>query len=60
MFAAKGYEDQLASFLNRIKEGQPPEVTVLDGVRSTIGCLRMLESARQLAPLAFNLDKVLV
>jgi len=60
MFAAKGYEDQLASFLNRIKAGQPPDVTVLDGVRSTIGCLRMLESARQLGPLAFNLDKVLV
>jgi predicted dehydrogenase/threonine dehydrogenase-like Zn-dependent dehydrogenase len=47
-FADKGYAQQLAAFLGGIREGKPPEVTVQDGARATIGCLLMLESARTL------------
>jgi len=47
-FADKGYEQQLSAFLNGIREGKPPEVTVQDGARATMGCLLMLESARTL------------
>jgi predicted dehydrogenase len=45
-WAEKGYAAQLESFLNGIRRGREPEVTVRDGVRATIGCLRMLEAAR--------------
>jgi predicted dehydrogenase len=55
-FADKGYEEQMTAFIEGIRTGRPPEVTVLDGARSTIGCLRMLESARTLSPCAINLD----
>jgi predicted dehydrogenase len=48
MFAEKGYAAQLQDFVSAIRKGVAPQVTVLDGVRSTIGCLRMLESARNL------------
>jgi predicted dehydrogenase len=47
-FADKGYSQQLASFLSGIQEGRPPEITVRDGARATILCLRMQESARTL------------
>jgi len=53
-FAQKGYQAQLASFFAAIREGKPQEVTVLDGARSTIGCLRLLESARTGAPCALK------
>lgn len=56
MFAEKGYLDQMKDFLDSIRQGRPPEVTVRDGARATIGCLRMIESARTLAPCEFNLD----
>lgn len=47
-FAQKGYEEQLESFLSRVKAGEPPEIDVIDGARATIGCLAMLESAKTL------------
>jgi predicted dehydrogenase len=47
-FPDKGYAQQLASFLGGIRDGRQPEVTVRDGARATIACLRMLESARTL------------
>jgi predicted dehydrogenase/threonine dehydrogenase-like Zn-dependent dehydrogenase len=47
-FADKGYAQQLTAFLTGIREGKPPDVTVQDGARATIGCLLMLESARTL------------
>jgi predicted dehydrogenase len=43
----KGYRAQLEAFLNGIREGHNPEVTVYDGARATLLCLAMLESARQ-------------
>jgi predicted dehydrogenase len=51
----KGYEPQLRSFVEAIRKGAVPNVTVLDGVRSTIGCLKMLESVRLGEPLALDL-----
>ena len=59
MFPAKGYDAQIKSFLTRIHNGEPPEVTVLDGARATIGGLRMLESARTLSSCSIDLDTVL-
>ena len=58
-FAAKGYDAQLASFVKSIKEGTETDVTALDGVRATLGCLLMLESAKTGLPCEFDLDKVL-
>jgi hypothetical protein len=58
-FAEKGYAEQLKSFFSSLESGKPAEVTVRDGVRSTVGCLRMMESARNLAPVAIDLEAVL-
>jgi len=55
-FAEKGYEAQMQSFFGALKHSQPPTVTVRDGARATIACLRMLESARTQAPCAIELD----
>lgn len=46
-FAEKGYAEQMASFIRAVKGGVPHPVGVLDGTRATIGCLRLLESARR-------------
>jgi predicted dehydrogenase len=45
-WAEKGYAAQMADFLESIRQGRPPEVTVEDGARATIGCLGLVESAR--------------
>jgi predicted dehydrogenase/threonine dehydrogenase-like Zn-dependent dehydrogenase len=50
MFAEKGYGAQIAHFFGALKKGNAPAVTVRDGARSTIACLRMLESAKDLVP----------
>jgi predicted dehydrogenase len=55
-FAEKGYAAQLRSFFSGLHDGKLPEVTVKDGARATVGCLRMLESAKTLAPCALDLD----
>ncbi|MDT5159249.1 MAG: hypothetical protein QOH51_3606 [Acidobacteriota bacterium] len=55
----KGYGAQLESFVERLRDGRAPEVTARDGARATIGCLRMLESARTLQPRSIDLDAVL-
>ena len=59
MFAEKGYRTQLHGFLDGIRKGQPPAVTVRDGVRATLGCLRMLESAKDGTPREIGLDALL-
>jgi predicted dehydrogenase/threonine dehydrogenase-like Zn-dependent dehydrogenase len=59
MFADKGYREQLHGFLDGIRRNQPPAVTVRDGVRATLGCLRMLESARDGMPREIGLDALL-
>jgi predicted dehydrogenase len=53
-YAEKGYGAQMDSFFSRLRRGQPPEVTVNDGARATICCLRMISSARELLP--FTID----
>ncbi len=58
-FAEKGYGAQLQSFFDAIRKSKSPEVTVRDGARATIACLRMLDSARNLAPCAIELDSIL-
>jgi predicted dehydrogenase len=55
----KGYEAQMKSFLTRLQSGSPPEVTVRDGARATLGALRMLESARTQTPCAIDLEAIL-
>jgi predicted dehydrogenase len=41
----KGYAAQMEDFAESIRKGRSPSVTVYDGVRATLGCLAMLESA---------------
>lgn len=56
MFADKGYTEQMASFVNAVRGGAAHPVAVRDGARATIGCLRLLESARESgAPRAIEL-----
>ena len=55
-FAEKGYAAQMQSFVKSIREGRPPDVTVRDGVRATVGCLRMLEAARSRQTMPIDLD----
>jgi predicted dehydrogenase/threonine dehydrogenase-like Zn-dependent dehydrogenase len=59
MFPDKGYGAQLESFLAAIRKGTTPEVTSRDGARATIGCLRLLESARTRTTCSINIDKTL-
>jgi predicted dehydrogenase len=57
-FADKGYNEQLAAFIEVVRKGAKPEVTVLDGVRASIACIRALESAKANGqPVAIALDE---
>ena len=58
-FAEKGYEAQMRAFFASLQEGEPPAITVRDGVRSTLGCLCMLQSAREHTPRAINIEDFL-
>jgi len=58
-FPEKGYEAQMSAFFAALREGTPPEVNVRDGIRATLGCLRMLESARERTPRTLDLDRFL-
>ena len=58
LFAAKGYERQLESFCATLLKGGLPEVTVRDGVRATIVCLRMLEAAQTGAVVPIDLGSL--
>ena len=59
MFAAKGYDAQLKAFFAAIQQGKKAEVTEIDGIRATVGCLRMLESAKDLEPKAMGFEDLL-
>ena len=50
----KGYAAQMADFVESIRQGRPPAVTVYDGTRATLGCLAMLESAKRGEPVALG------
>ena len=43
----KGYAAQTADFVESIRQGRPPAVTVHDGARATLGCLAIVESAKR-------------
>ena len=58
-WAEKGYRSQLESFLKGIRMGQQPEITVRDGARATLGCLRLIESARTGEPRSIDLEVLL-
>jgi len=60
VFAEKGYGAQIDEFVADLRAGKSPSVTVRDGARSTIGCLRMLESAKDLAPKRIDWEAALV
>ncbi|MGA2770191.1 MAG: bi-domain-containing oxidoreductase [Bryobacteraceae bacterium] len=51
-WAEKGYDAQMKEFIEAIRASRQPAVTVFDGSQATIGCLRMLESARTQMPVA--------
>jgi predicted dehydrogenase/threonine dehydrogenase-like Zn-dependent dehydrogenase len=55
----KGYASQLERFLKAVRTGEQPDVTVRDGARATVVCLRMLESARTQNPCVIDLESVL-
>lgn len=57
-FAEKGYEAQMRAFFSASKPSQP-NVTVRDGVRATLGCLRMMQSAREHVPYSIDLENFL-
>lgn len=56
LWADKGYAGQMKRFLEGLRKGRPPEVTVIDGARATIGCLRMMEAARTGAVVKIDLE----
>lgn len=55
----KGYAGLVASFVQAVRDGSTPPVTIRDGARATIGCLEMLESARGSSPRAIDLERSL-
>ena len=57
--ALKGYYDQLNNFIDCVRTGVQPDVTVWDGARATVGCVLMLESARQQQAVSLNLADLL-
>ena len=54
----KGYEGLIAGFVQALRDGQAPPVTVRDGSRATLGCLAMLESAREGVPRTIDLGNL--
>jgi len=53
-FAEKGYAEQMRSFFDEIRTGKAPSITVEDGARATLVCLKMLESTRTMLPCTLN------
>lgn len=45
-FPVKGHAEQMQDFVDALRDARAPQVTVSDGARATLACLRMLESAR--------------
>jgi predicted dehydrogenase/threonine dehydrogenase-like Zn-dependent dehydrogenase len=59
-FREKGYEAQMGAFFTALQQGKPAEIDVRDGIRSTLGCLLMLQSARAHVPCQLDLDSFLL
>jgi predicted dehydrogenase len=58
-FAEKGLLAHMQAFVDGIRSGKPIDVNDVDGARSTIGCLAMLESARAMQPVDIDVAAVL-
>ena len=58
-FAEKGYAEHLRAFFNDVGDEKAPQINVRDGARATIVCLRMLESARTMAPCSLDWEQAL-
>ena len=58
-WADKGYAEQLTQFVDSIRQGGTPAVTVVDGARSTLACLRLMESADSGQAMAIDLDSLI-
>ena len=58
-FAAKGYTEQLSSFVESLKNGTETAINAIDGTRATLGCLLMLESVRTGKAQEINLSGIL-
>ena len=58
-FTEKGYDAQVQAFFAALRSGKSADITVRDGVRATLGCLRMLQSAREHLPCSIDLDQFL-
>ncbi len=59
MFAAKGYDLQMQTFIDDIRAGRNTAVTAIDGARATIVCLLMIESAKIGSPFDIDLMSIL-
>jgi len=59
LWPEKGYAEQMKEFIESIRTSRTPEVTVRDGARATVACLRMLESAQNRVPCEIDLDGLL-
>jgi predicted dehydrogenase/threonine dehydrogenase-like Zn-dependent dehydrogenase len=59
-FAEKGYAEQMKAFFEALRDGKAPAVTARDGTRATLGCIRMLESAKERAVKEINVDTTLL
>lgn len=55
-FAKKGYDEQMAAFIDAIRGKQPDIAGVRDGARATMLCLEALASARSGSPRAVDLE----
>jgi len=55
----KGYAAQMEHFFDAIRKGSSQAVTVRDGARATLCCVRMLDSAQSLEPCQINLEEAL-
>ena len=60
LWAHKGYKPQLESFFSSISSSESPQVTIRDGVRSTVVCVAMLRAAETRTPREINLDTILL
>lgn len=58
IFAEKGYDLQMKTFVDAIAGRGANAVTVRDGARATLACLAMLESARNLQPRVIDLESL--
>jgi predicted dehydrogenase len=59
IFAAKGYDLQMQTFIDDIRAGRNTAVSAIDGARATIVCLLMIESAKIGYPFDIDLMSIL-